>query len=155
MKLGYGYKRRIAELEAVGAERVYIDGDNTNRVERRYLFRDLRKGDTLVLIAMGDLGAGKGLRNMRAELEDRGVDIVVATPPEDDQEPVQRGRPSAWLPTPEEDDRLRSLWTDVSVDGGYVIDLACAAMGQDKKDRKSRERVRHRLLRRYGKKSEK
>lgn len=152
MKIGYGYKRKTATLEAAGAERVYIDGEGTERIERRYLFRDLREGDTLLLLATSDLGSGKGLQNMRAKLASRGVEIEVAAAPEKETPPSKMGRPSAWSPSPEADDRLRSLYLDVSVDGGYVINLACAEMGLDSTNQKHREMARQRLLRRYGKK---
>lgn len=112
----------------------------------------LRRGDTLVLIRMGDLGAGKGLRNLRAALEQRGVTIEVFEPEPD--EPRPRGRPEkgglddhAWS-------RLEKLWRDPAVDGGYTITKACEAMREDPSDRKARERVRLRLHRKFGSKTD-
>lgn len=65
-----------------------------------------------------------------------------------------RGRPSAMRMDEASDDRLRALWKDAAVDGGYVVDLACDEAGMDKKDRKTRHRIRQRLQRRYGARSE-
>lgn len=149
MRIGYGYKRRKADLEAAGAEKFYLDGDQTRREERVDLFRDLRSGDTLVLIAMSDLGAGKGLRNMRAEIERRGVAVEVVEPAKA-EEPKPMGRPRAGGLSQEDWDGLEVRWRDVSVDGAYLLDEACKKMGEDQTDRKARERVRQRLLRKFG-----
>ncbi len=141
--------RRKAELEAAGAEKFYMDGEKSQREDRVALFRDLRSGDTLVLVAISDLGAGKGLRNMRAELKQRGVAIEVAQPVEiKEAKPI--GRPRAGGLSDEQWDWLEARWHDVSVDGAYLLDKACEMMGQDKGDRRARERVRQRLLRKFG-----
>ena len=151
MRIGYGYGRRRAALEACGVERFYMDTAQSGRSERAHLFRDLRSGDTLVLLKISDLGVGKGLRNMRAELADRGVEIEVAAPQAAEPEtPAVMGRPPAWKPDAETDERFRAMWHDVSRDGGYILDQACHAQGEDRTDKKARERVRQRLLRRYG-----
>lgn len=149
MRIGYGYKRRKADLEAVGVEKFYLDGERTSREERVDLFRDLRTGDTLVLIAISDLGAGKGLRNMRAELEKRGVTVEVAGPVKD-EEPKPIGRPRVGGLSQEDWDWLEMRWHDVSVDGAHLLDKACEMMGETNPDRKARERVRQRLLRKFG-----
>lgn len=149
MRIGYGYNRTRAAVQSAGVDRLYLDTDQTRRAERGHMFRDLREGDTLVMLAISDLGAGKGLRNMRADLEGRGVAIEVAQAAEPEQQkPV--GRPRAWVMSGEDEDRLRGLWENVASDGGYILDLACDLMGEDKADKKAREKTRQRLLRRFG-----
>ncbi|MEL7299394.1 MAG: hypothetical protein AAFM92_03330 [Pseudomonadota bacterium] len=149
MRIAYGFNRPEKALRRLNADRFYLDGPGTDRIERRYLLRDLRAGDTLVVLAISDLGAGKGLRNMRAELDARDIAVEVVEP-EKEQPKRPPGRPSAWNPSPADDDRIRALYDDWTIDGGYVIDQACEAMGEDKSQRLARERVRGRLLRRYG-----
>lgn len=64
---------------------------------------------------------------------------------------VKMGRPPAWSPADVAEDRdLRALWKSSAIAGGYIIDVACVMMGEDEHDSKARERVRHRLFRRYG-----
>lgn len=147
-RIGYGFCRRPGEFYGLDCRVLYIDGENTNRSERSEMFRrGIRKGDTLVLLKIGDLGAGKGLRNMRAELESRGVEVEVATPPP--EAPKRMGRPLAWEPTSDEVERLRALWADVSLDGRYVVGVACEMAGENAEDAKVRERMRQRLIRRF------
>ena len=114
------------------------------------MLRDLRAGDTLVLLAIGDLGAGKGLRNMRAELASRGVGVEVVEPVKEASQPAPRGRPPAWSPDPSDDERFGNMWRDPSVDGAYIIDRVAEVMGEEANTRPQRERIRQRLLRRYG-----
>jgi hypothetical protein len=129
---------------------VYLDWDRERR-DRRRMFANFRAGDVLVLLRPSDLGAGMGLHNMRADLEAKGVTVEIA--PAAPKPPAPKGRPPAWKPDAETDARFRALWADVAVDGGYLLDLACDDMGEDKTDKKARERVKQRLQRRYGSRS--
>jgi hypothetical protein len=149
-RIAYGFERAAADFRPYGVSpgKLYLDGPKTNRTERRALMADLRRNDVIVLLAVSDLGDGKGLQNIRAEIEARGASIEVVEPVSDPSK--TKGRPPRWSPTPEQDERFRGLWSDVSVDGGYIIDRACEVTGENRNDQRVRERMRQRLIRKYG-----
>lgn len=147
-RLAYGYERSRSDFSGLGVQAGYFDGPKTNRSERQEMMKWLRRGDVVVVLAMSDLGAGKGLRNLLAEIEAKGATVEVAKPLRTEEKAA--GRPARWNPDPEQDERFRGLWADVSVDGAYIIDEACKLTGENANDPKVRERVRQRLNRRYG-----
>ena len=108
MRIGYGYERAELLFSRLDCERVLIDTAGTHRLERASLFKSgrLRKGDTLVLLALGDFGRGFGLAKFKQMLEDRGVSIEVYPP-----EKVERlrGRPRKFNPDPSQEDQIRTL----------------------------------------------
>lgn len=110
MRIGYGYKRREADLEAAGARKVYID-ITPQRTERNDLLAyGLRAGDTLVLLSLRDLGgAPKADAAMKERIEALGVTIEVVPLP-DGKEPGKIGRPKKYDPSPEQDEQIRKLW---------------------------------------------
>ena len=117
MRVGYGFGRTSEDFGRARVERVYLDTAFTDRSERTDMLKiALRTGDTLVLLAMGDLGAGAGLRAIRRRLQDLGVTIEVLSPDEGEKRPP--GRPAAYDPTPEQDERIRDLWY---MDGVYTM----------------------------------
>ena len=111
MRVGYGYNRIEKEFAHASCDRVWIDGQHTERQERSTMLgMGLRKGDTLVLLARGELT----------------VDVC---PPEKDQ-PKPRGRPKKFDPTPEQDEEIRRLWADpVMYTRAYVIMRATEITG--------------------------
>lgn len=148
-RVGYGFNRTPADFFAARIDDLYLDTDRTERAERAHMVRiGLRRGDTLVVIGVGDLGAGKGLRNLRAALEQRGVSIETFEPPQEDKRPP--GRPAKGGFGDEDWERFGRMWKDPATDGAYILRKACQEMGEDYEDKKARERVRHRLLRRLG-----
>ncbi|MEM6625016.1 MAG: hypothetical protein AAF674_22595 [Pseudomonadota bacterium] len=152
-RVGYGIGRKPADFAEAGLDDLYLDTDRTRRVEREIMVRiGLRSGDTIVVLQVSDLGAGKGLRNFRAAMNERGVDIEVFKP--DPGQVPRRGRPPAGKISADDWDRLGNMWRDPASDGGYIIRKACAAMGEDYDDDKARNKVRLRLHRRFGPRSE-
>lgn len=148
-RIGYGFNRSPADFFAAQVDDVYLDTDRTDRYERGHLVRGgVRRGDTLVVLQISDLGAGKGLRNLRAALEQRGVTIEIYQPPQEEKRPP--GRPSKAGFDEEDWERFRLMWKDPATDGSYILRKACQEMGEDYDDKKARERVRQRLLRRLG-----
>lgn len=108
MKFGYGINRTIAELEKAGAERCYIDHDGSRRTERNQLFADLRKGDTVILLARGDLGRGRETERLEALIADAGATVEAKEPPDGARKPP--GPKPRFNPTPEEHRRVQHYW---------------------------------------------
>lgn len=147
-RIGYGYNRAARAFQAAAVDDVFIDTDRTGRSEREVLLRvGLRRGDTLVLLAAGDLGSGKGLRNIRAALEARGVSVEVSKPKGGDA-PVM-GRPPAARLADDEWKRLERMWRDPATDGAYLITQGCKVMGLNPAAQADREKARHRMYRRF------
>lgn len=148
-RVGYGFNRSPADFYAARIDDLYLDTRQTDRGELAHMVRiGLRSGDTLVLIRISDLGAGKGLRNLRKALEDRGVTIEIHEPEAEEKRPP--GRPTKGGFDDADWKRFGKMWADPATDGGYIITKACQEMGEDADDRKARERVRQRLLRKLG-----
>ena len=146
MKIGYGYERAEALFDSLGCERVYLDTPGTYRTERAAMFKPaaLRLGDTLILLALGDLGRGFGLTKFQQMLEDRGISIEVY--------PVEkieglRGRPRKFDPDGNQDDLIRTLWRTPAYTLAYVLKRAGEIMGHDV----ARHQLSHRYKRRNGK----
>jgi len=84
MKIGYGYQRKEADLEAAGAEKVYVDGTRERRERADLVAYGLRDGDTLILLSMRDLGGAPKTDAMWKErIEAMGVAIKVVALPDD------------------------------------------------------------------------
>jgi len=110
MNIGYGYQRKEADLEAAGAEKVYVDVTRERRERADLVAYGLREGDTLILLSMRDLGgAPKADAMWQERIEDMGVAIKVVALP-DDKPPAKIGRPKKYDPTPEQDEQVRKLW---------------------------------------------
>lgn len=113
MRIGYGFNRSSGDFVRARIDRLYIDTRDTERAERSDMLRvGIRSGDTLVLLAKGDLGRGAELPPIRRRLAERGVSIEVY---KDDTERRAPGRPADFNPSPTQDKRIRSLWYDVGV----------------------------------------
>jgi hypothetical protein len=106
-RIGYGYERQERDFAHAGCDLVYIDSEKTNRCERTELFRlGLRDGDTLVLLARGDLGKGRQVTGFIQEAERRGAAVRVAKrPPE---RPAHR--PRGFEPPENEDAEILAMW---------------------------------------------
>ena len=111
MRVGYGKNRIEKEFAHADCDRIWIDGDHTDRRERSFMLgNDLRNGDTLVLLAKGDLGHGGELTIIYRALADRSIAVEVSKPPKADAKP--RGRPRKFDPAPEADKEIAALWSD-------------------------------------------
>lgn len=146
-RVAYGFNRKVAEFKGVQYDDLWLDTDNTERAERFAALAILRGGDTLVLVGRGDLSSGRGLAKIRDFLVKEGIETEVYEPAVAEKKP--RGRPLASDLAEKERARLGTLFLDPKTDNAYTITQACKAMGQDETDRKSRERVRQRLLRMF------
>lgn len=110
MRIGYGFNRSDNDFVNAGVDRVYIDTSKTDRLERfDMLLNGLRPGDTVVLLAPGDLGRGTDLRAARRRLEELAVAVEIAEAPKP-KEIRSRGRPRRFAPSPENDKVIRELW---------------------------------------------
>lgn len=119
MRVGYGINRSDRDFAKADVARLYIDTDRTERMERADLLQyGLRRGDTLVLLAAGDLGRGAELPAIRRILEERGVTTeIVQTKPK-----RQPGRPPEFAPNDEQDRLIRGLWYSLGVfQMGHVL----------------------------------
>ena len=121
MRIGYGLNRIEKEFADANCDQIWIDGQHTERQERSaMLATGLRNGDTLVLLARGDLGRGGELSIIYRALADRGIDVDVVKP--FSEKPKRKpGRPG-FSPTPEQDAEIKKLWADpVLYTLAYVI----------------------------------
>ncbi len=144
MRIGYGYERAESLFKDLGCDGVLIDTSATHRTERAALFAPgrLRKGDTIVLLALGDLGQGFGLAKFQALLADIGVTIEVRPP---EKAAGVRGRPATFTPDSTQDDQIRTLWNSIPHTLAYVLKRSGEIMGHDVK--------RHQLSHRYGRRN--
>lgn len=111
MRIGYGYRRRDSEFDGLDCERLYIDTPRTDREERAAMFRmGIRSGDTLVMLARGDLGYGRELQRLRIRLGEMGVTVEYAESPKKDRKPP--GRPAVFEPSKDDDKAIQEAWHD-------------------------------------------
>jgi len=142
MRIGYGYERAESLFSGLDVGRVLIDTNRTYRTERASLFTPgmMRPGDTVVLLALGDLGKGFGLTRFRAMLEAVGVELEICPP---DVAHAKRGRPATFNPDDQQQDQIRTLWRDPAFTLAYVLKRTGEIMGYEVR--------RHQLSHRYGK----
>ena len=130
MICGYGYKRTEADLEAIGAETVWID-TNRERTERAAMMQPgaLRKGYTLRLLGINDL-AGNPRANEKwlAMLKERGVTVEVIEPPK--PAPKKRGPKPKFNPNAAQDAQIKALMDDPWRTAAYRVRRASEIMGQ-------------------------
>ena len=106
MRVGYGFRRDEAALTDAGAEVVWLD-TSKERTERAAMIQTgLRKGDTLVLLSIRDLGGSAPADKVwRARIEALGVTVDVI-------EIEAETRPKKFDPLPDQCARLRAMWLD-------------------------------------------
>jgi len=108
MKIAYIYKRHALDAEGLGAEKLFADDEKTDRIGRSAMIdgEGVRRGDTLMLRALSDLGKPKEAARLQQMIEAMGVTIEVMplpTPPK----PVRK----VWLsPTAKQKQKLCVLW---------------------------------------------
>lgn len=130
MRIGYGFNRREEHFAHADCERLWLDFDRTDRVERaEMLVMGLRKGDTLVLLARGDLGRGAELPPIRQLLAERSVMVEICPSSSPPSRPV--GAPPQFNPTSEQWDRIAAFWHDQRYSGPYARKRASEIMGFD------------------------
>ncbi len=110
MRIGYGYNKAESDFASANVDRVYLDTKTTDRMERsEMLRRGLRGGETLVLLAKGDLAAGTDVRSVNRKLVELGVTVEVIEAPSDKPK-RPRGRPAQFAPSARADKHIRALW---------------------------------------------
>lgn len=145
MRVGYGYERAERDFGEASVDRVWIDTRSTDRMERAAMLEmGLRPGDTVVLLALGDLGRGTDLRAVRRRLEEMRVTVEVQS---STKEPKPRGRPRAFTPDAMQDRQIKKLWyADGMYTMQYVLRRTEEIMGQSV----SRNQLDHRYGPRNG-----
>jgi len=140
MKVFYGYSRAPKDVPD-DMDKVFIDDDTTRRQERSLMMEcGLRpeEGDTLHLFALSDLGQGAEAKVIREALEAQGVAIKLV---EAHKPPETRGRPAMFKPTPQQDEKCKTLYHSY-LHMGHVLDRVEQIMGH--------RFEKHHLKARYG-----
>lgn len=141
MRIGYGFGCTPSDFSGVNVEKVYIDHTGTDREERSDMLRyALREGDTLVLLRRGHLGAGGEIPMLERHCQQHSIEIEVADVPEPER--GTPGRKPAFVPSPDQDRKIKRLWHDARNTQKYVLARASEIVGMEVK--------RHHLTHRYG-----
>jgi len=145
MRIGYGYKRREGDFADLRLDRLWLDGEGTERSERKAMLNGgLRKNDVLVILSRGDLAHGKAINDIERVITERGATIEINTVFRSRARP---GPKPEWEPT--DDARFRLMWKDITEHGPYVVRKACEDAGVDATEA-NMKLFRSRLNRRYG-----
>lgn len=140
MKVGYGYNRTPRDFAPYECERLFLDDASTNRQERVDLLDCLNRPseqDTLVLLSKGDLGRGREVAKLMADLAAFNVVLqIIQAPP---AKPI--GRPRKFQPDDDQARKLENLWRS-SLPLSHVLVRAREITGQDVK--------RHQMIYRFG-----
>ena len=134
-RIGYGFNRSNLEFAALNIEplKLFIDLPGSDRPERRAMFAALSNVDdaVVVLVANGDLGAGREINLLRKEIERLGATIEGPQDRDAPSAPVQRGRAPKFAPDDEYDRVLRDMWKRPAMfTTEHVIERASALTGK-------------------------
>lgn len=107
---GYGFRRNPEDLKAVGAKDVRID-TSKDRPMRSDLFKySLRKGDTVIVLAIRDLGGSPPAdKRWLDQAKEMGVTVIEKRP---EKKPARMGRPKKYEPTRMQFYQHRAVWLD-------------------------------------------
>ena len=139
MKVAYGYNRSPRDFTPYGCDRLFLDDAATGRQERMDMLDCLKPnaGDTLFLLAKGDLGRGHEIKKILADLDEANVTLEIAQAPP----PKPKGRPRKFDPTEDQAKRLSALWRS-SMPLSHVLVRAGEIVGAEVK--------RHQMIYRFG-----
>ena len=150
MKSAYGYNRDPKDFAHTGVDtaRIYIDHNGTRNALDNLVNRGgAREGDTIVVLALGDLGNGVAAKKSQRLIENMGITIEVVPVPEAVKAALPRGRP-AFDPSPDLDATLRDMWGNpIKYTQSYVIRYATEKHGKAV----TRNQLNHRYGNRYPK----
>lgn len=110
MIYAYGFKRRSADLEHLGAgKRVFIDHDGKRR-ERADMIATLRGDEIVRVLYLRDLGGSPVADKLwRERIESTGAIVEECRP---EKSPGVMGRPKKFDPTPEQAEQIKAIWLD-------------------------------------------
>lgn len=108
MNIGYGINRRVSDFakadigrDAFGDLRVWVDTDTKVRPEFTSLLMSLESGDTVLVLAMADLGAGGfGQAEAVRKIEARGAMVALVDSAKPPPEPRKPGPKPRWPSIP-------------------------------------------------------
>lgn len=134
MIIAYLYNRDVSEGAAMGCDKTFADWKNTKRAELIAMIDGdaLRKGDTLRVRALSDLGHGAESKRHQKAVSDMGVVLEVVAGVE---KPRKQGRPARLKPTPDQKERLCDLWYSPAPNDhvlGRAADIMGAAIDRNK-----------------------
>lgn len=134
-RIGYGFNRSDRDFAALNIEpgKVFIDLPGRDRPERRAMFSALSNsgGAVVVLVANGDLGAGREINLLRKEIERLGATIEGPQDRDAPTTPAPRGRAPKFAPDEATDKTLRDMWRQPALfTTRHVIDRASALTGK-------------------------
>lgn len=145
----YGYNRDPKDFAhtEVDPARIFIDHNGTRSALSGLVDGEgARHGDTIIVLALSDLGKGASAQKSKALIEARGIAIDVRPMPEAAKKKLPRGRP-AFNPEPELDADLRRMWGDpILYTPKYVVKYATKEHGKPV----TRNQLNHRYGNRYG-----
>jgi len=127
MIVAYLYNRDVSEGAAMGADKTFADFNGTGRRELTDMIRmaGVRKGDTLVVRALSDLGQGAESKRIQKAISDLGVAVRVIPGA---QAPRVQGRKPRLKPDAEQKEHICALWySPAPVD--HVLSRASEIMG--------------------------
>lgn len=113
----------------MGCDKTFADWKNTNRAELRAMIEGagLRKGDTLRVRALSDLGQGAESKRMQKAVSDIGAVLEVVAGSE---APRKQGRPPRLKPSDEQKVHLCEIWySPAPMD--HVLTRAADIMGAE------------------------
>ena len=113
----------------MGCDKTFADWRNTKRAELIAMIdgQGARKGDTVRVRALSDLGQGAERKRQQKALSDRGRALEVIPGAET---PRKQGRPARLKPTPEQKERLCDLWYSPAPNE-HVLSRAADIMGAE------------------------
>lgn len=139
--IAYGWRRNPAELEALGARKVYVDS-NGLREDRGCMLRDIRQGDVVRVLYMSDLG-GAQWRYWLAKIEALGATVEACAPK---GKPLPPGRPVKHIVTTAQWPEASAAWCNDT--DGLDARLAAVSIALG---RKLGRGDRHWLYQKFGK----
>ena len=114
---------------ADGVPRLFLDDSKSNRADLvAMLSTGIRKGHTVVVLALGDLGKGFAIATTKKAIADAGasLDVIEAPTPE----PRKRGPKPRFAPTPEQRAELVRYWHNPTFyPGPYALGKCRKVMG--------------------------
>lgn len=122
-RVAYGFKRSDKDFDHVKYDALFLDDAVTRRADWHDMISNgLLEGDTLIVLAEGDMGQGKGLLSIKASLARHNVTLEVAGLPVKPAKARRRGK--HWKPTDEVRAKVCHYWQNPLYSRDYVRNKA-------------------------------